>query len=411
MSSAIGGSVAGEAVRRGELGRGLLGVLNLAATFGITSALWFVLLDPNGVLKLYTPMYGFSLVTVLVAVLVAMARVGEGWPFRQSRLPAPLRGAVGTVLALAITAAVVHGFFWGFLGRYGVTYFSPRAIIAAGGVGAEFFNARENASTAIVYLAAAFLWVSLVLSLGFGAWPWQSTTAGVRGFSRLSVAALLAAVAYAVLFHPHVTQLFYPAQIMAGVPPWWAEWAQTGSAYFNLGWMMSAVAVLVVAEVIWGGWPWRLLGADGGPLRGAVAFAGSLLAGGALFAVALKAMSAAWGEPFQGGQYTDAPYFRHLHAAEISGFVVLAAFALDASFGAARRGAGRALRTVVALAAAAALYVFYYSSAATRLLGKVPGIAQPEDTPLVWTLLFLAVVLVERDLFGGWPLRREEADP
>jgi hypothetical protein len=411
MSSAMGGSVAaGDAVRRGELGRRLLGALNLAATFGITSALWLVLLNPNGIVKLYTPMYGFSLVTVLVAVLVAMARVGEGWPFRASRLPAPVRGALGTVLAVAITALVVHGFFWGFLGRYGVTYFSPRAIIAAGGVGAEFFNARENASTAIVYLAAAFLWVSLVLSLGFGAWPWQSTTAGVRGFSRLSVATLLAVVAYAILYHPHVTQLFYPAQIMAGVPPWWAEWAQTGSAYFNLGWMMCAVAVLVVADVIWGGWPWRLLGGEGGPLRGAAAFAGSLLAGGALFALALKLMSAAWGEPFQGGQYTDAPYFRHLHAAELSGFVVLAAFALDASFGTARSAAGRALRTAVALAAAAALYVFYYSSAATRLLGKVPGIAQPEDTPLVFTLLFLAVVLVQRDLFGGWPLRTEEGD-
>jgi hypothetical protein len=61
------------------------------------------------------------------------------------------------------------------------------------------------------------------------------------------------------------------------------------------------------------------------------------------------------------------------------------------------------------VAGAAALHLFYYSSAATRLLGKVPGIAQPEDTSLVWTLLFLAVVLVQRDLFAGWPLRRPEA--
>jgi hypothetical protein len=197
---------------------------------------------------------------------------------------------------------------------------------------------------------------------------------------------------------------------MAGVPPWWAELAQTGSAYFNLGWVMTAMAVLVVAEVAWGGWPWRLLG-EGGPLRGLAAFTGSLLAGGALFAASLKVMSIFWGEPFQGGQYTDAPYFRHLHAAEVAGFLVLAAFALDTFFGAARSAAGRAARTAVVLAGAAALYVFYYSSAATRLLGKVPGIAQPEDTSLVWTLLFLSVVLVQRDLFGGWPLRRDEAVP
>jgi hypothetical protein len=402
-------AVAGE-VRGGALAGPVLGAVNLAAAFGVTWALWLVVLHPNGVLKLYTPMYGFSLVTVFVAVLVAMARVGEGWPFRGSRLAAPVRGALATALAVALTALVVHGFFWGFLGRFGVTYFSPTAIIAAGGVGAEFTNARENASTAIVYFAAAFLWLSLVLSLGFGSWPWQSAPPNVRAFSRLSVATLLAVVAYAVLFHPHVTQLFYPAQIMAGVPPWWAELAQTGSAYFNLGWVMTAMAVLVVAEVAWGGWPWRLLG-EGGPLRGLAAFTGSLLAGGVLFAASLKVMSVFWGEPFQGGQYTDAPYFRHLHAAEVAGFLVLATFALDTFFGAARSAAGRAVRTAVVLAGAAALYVFYYSSAATRLLGKVPGIAQPEDTSLVWTLLFLSVVLVQRDLFGGWPLRRDEAVP
>jgi hypothetical protein len=399
---------AGETPARGGISALLLGGVNLGAAFGVTWGLWLVFLHPNGVLKLYTPMYGFSLVAVLVAVLVAMARVGEGWPFSGSRLPLPLRGVLATVLAVALTVLVVHGFFWGFLGRFGVTYFSPQAIISAGGVGAEFFNARENASTAIVYLAAAFLWFALVLSLGFGSWPWRASPPAVRGFSRGAVATLLAVVAYAVLFHPHVTQLFYPAQTMAGVPPWWAEVAQSGSAYFNLGWMMATVAVLVFAEVIWGGWPWRLLGAEGGALRGAVAFAGSLVAGGGIFALSLAAMNAAWGEPLQGGQYTDAPYFRHLHAAEIAGFVLLATFALDAYFGAPRSLATRAGRSAFALGGAALLHVFYYSDVATRLLGKVPGMAQPEDTPLVFTLLFLAVVLVQRDLFERWPLRRPE---
>lgn len=411
MTTAIvGGERHAEAAPRRELAGLLFGGVNLAAAFAATAALWYVLLHPNGVLKLFTPMYGFSLVTVLVAVLVAMARVGEGWPLHASRLAPPVRGALRTAAAVALTWLVVHGFFWGFLGRYGVTYFSPRAIIAAGGVGAEFFNARENASTAIVYLSAAFLWLALALSVGLGRWPWGATSTGVRAFSRLSVTALLTVIAYAVLFHPHVTQLFYPAQTMAGVPPWWAEVAQTGSAYFNLGWMMTAVAVLVLAEVAWGGWPWARLGVDG-PRRGLAAFVGSLAAGGVLFVVSLRVMTATWGEPFQGGQYTDAPYFRHLHAAELSGFVVLSVFALDTYFGTPRGLAARAVRTAIALAGAAALHAFYYSAAATWLLGKVPGMAQPEDTPLVWTLLFLAVVLAQRDLFGGWPLRRAEAAP
>jgi hypothetical protein len=408
MTTAItqGAGAVEEAVRPQQGARLALGVANLAGAFLLTWALWFLLLHPNGVLKLYTPMYGFSLVTVLAAVLVAMGPGAEGWPFAAWRAPPPVRGLVATAVAVALTALVVHGFFWGFLGRFGVTYFSPRAIVAAGGVGAEFFNARENASTAIVYVSAAFLWVTLVLSLGFRAWPWEGATPGVRAFSRLSLAALLTVVAYAVLFHPHVTQLFYPAQIMAGVPPWWADLAQTGSAYFNLGWMLPAVAVLVVAEVVWAGSPWTFLGRGRPALRGVVALAGSLAVGGALLAVALLVMSAAWGEPFQGGQYTDAPWFRYLHAAELAGFVALAAFALDTYFGTPRTTSGRALRTLLVAAGAALLHVYYYSWAATRMLGKVPGIGQAEDTSLVFTLLFLAIVLAQRELFAGWPLRR-----
>jgi hypothetical protein len=408
MSTAItqGASTGEGAVPRRAVTRLLLGAANLAAAFVLTWALWHVLLNPNGVVKWYTPMYGFSLVAVLVAVLVAMGPGADGWPFRSWRVPVPLRGAVATLVAVALTAFVVHGFFWGFLGRYGITYFSPQAIVAAGGVGAEFYNARENASTAIVYLSAAFLWVTLTLSVGFGAWPWQASSPGVRAFSRLSVAALLAGLAYAVLFHPHVTQLFYPAQIMAGVPPWWAERAQTGSAYFNLGGMLSAVAVLVVVHVIWDGAPWRALGRSRPVLQGLAALVGSVAIGTVLFELALAVMERAWGEPFQGGQYTDAPYFRYLHAGELAGFLVLATYALDAYFGSPRAWAGRILRTLFAAAGAGLLYVWYYSEAATRMLGKVQGIAQAEDTPLVFTLLFLAVVLVQRDLLERWPLSR-----
>jgi hypothetical protein len=383
----------------------IAGALNAVAILALSSALWFVFLHPNGVLKLYTPMYGFSLVAVLAAVIVSMGRIADGWPLHRTRWPRPARGLALTAGAIALTALVVYAFFWGFLGRYGVTYFSPPAIVAAGGVGAEFFNARENASTAIVYFTTAFLWFAVVVPVGFGAWPWERLETGARAFSRLLLVALLAVVAYAVLFHPHVTQLFHPAQTFAGVPPWWAGLAQTGSAYFNLGWVLTSVALLVCADLLWGDVLWRRFGSEG-PARGLAAFAGSLVLGLLLFAAGLWAMTAVWGEPFQGGQYTDAPYFRHLHVAEVAGFAMLTAYALDTFFGKARTGGQRLLWTVLTLAGAAALHVAYYSPLATRVLGKVPGMAQPEDTPLVWTLLVLALVLVQRDFFAGWPLRR-----
>lgn len=385
--------------------RRVLGAVNLGVAFLVTWALWYVFLHPNGVLKLYTPMYGFSLVVVLATVIVAMATFGEGWPRLGGLSSRPVRGAVRTAIAVALTLLVVRGFFWSFLGRYGVTYFSPGAIVAAGGVGAEFFNARENASTAIVYLSAAFLWVGMVLTMGLGSWPWRAETPGVRAFSRIALIGLLSIVAYAILFHPHVTQLFYPAQIMAGVPPWWEGVARTGSAYFNLGWVMASVAVLVVADVLWGGWPWRALGPDGGWLRGVFTLAGSLALGALLFILLERGMTTAWGEAFQGGQYTDAPSFRHLHVAEIAGFIMLATFALDTYFPGGAGFTRRLVRTGIAGLGATGLYAFYYSAAANRLLGKVQGVAQPEDTPLVWALLFLSVVLVQRDFFEGWPLQ------
>jgi len=388
----------------------VLAAVNLAGAFLVTWAVWYVFLHPNGVMKLYTPMYGFSLVVVLTTVVVAMASFGEGWPRLEGVASRPVRGVARSAIAVVLALLVVHGFFWSFLGRYGVTYFSPRAIVAAGGVGAEFFNARENASTAIVYLSAAFLWIGMVLTIGFGTWPWSASTPGVRAFSRLTLAGLLAVVAYAILFHPHVTQLFYPAQIMAGVPPWWEGIARTGSAYFNLGWVMAAVAVLVVTDVLWGGWPWRLLGTEGGWLRGAFAFAGSLALGALLFVALERGMTAFWGEAFQGGQYTDAPSFRHLHVAEIASFLVLAAFAVDTYFPGGVGFVPRLLRTAIAGVATAALYVFYYSAAANRMLGKVQGVAQPEDTPLVWSLLFLTVVLVQRDFFARWPMAERRVE-
>jgi hypothetical protein len=117
-----------------------------------------------------------------------------------------------------------------------------------------------------------------------------------------------------------------------------------------------------------------------------------------------------WFEPFEGGQYTDAPYFRYLHAGEISGFVVLAAFIVKTYFNNIVNVGPlvvRALiRTALACGGGGLFYLFYYSPASTMLLGKVPGIAQPEDTPLVWTLLFLSVVMIQADFFRGWPLAR-----
>lgn len=390
----------------------LFGLVNLVVAFAFVWLLWYVFLHPNGVMALYTPMYGFSLIVVLVSSIVLIAKVIDGYPLDESAMGDLPRGCALTAAALILTWVLVYGFFWGFVGRFGITYFSPHSIVRAGGTGAEIFNARENASTAIVYVFTAFLWVAMLWSVGFGKWPWREATAGGRALAKLSTVGLLSTIAYVVLFHPHVSYLFYPAQTMAGVEPWWSGFAQTSSAYFNLGLLLCMVLWLVISDLLWEGYPWTLLdgSGEGGFARGVAALAGSVVLGAVTYWIVLKGMDFVWYEPFEGGQYTDAPYFRYLHAGEIAGFVILSAFIIKTYFAnivhAGSLAARAGIRTAAAAVGGALFYVFYYSPASTLLLGKVPGVAQPEDTPLVWTLLFLAVVMIQAEFFRGWPLKR-----
>jgi len=64
------------------------------------------------------------------------------------------------------------------------------------------------------------------------------------------------------------------------------------------------------------------------------------------------------------------------------------------------------IRTLIVIGGGILFHLFYYSNATTFFLGKVPGIAQPDDTPLVWVILFLSIIVVHVDFFEGWPLKK-----
>ena len=101
-------------------------------------------------MKLYTPMYGFSLIVVFLSGIILMAKVLE-WPAWYNRLfkrDNPItKGILLTVIAFLLMIGLNYIVFWGFIGKFGVAYFSPDSIVASGGIGAEPFVARENAST------------------------------------------------------------------------------------------------------------------------------------------------------------------------------------------------------------------------------------------------------------------------
>ncbi len=395
------------------------GVTSLVVVVGIVCLLWYLLLHPNGVMKLYTPMYGFSLVAVLLSAVVLISKLGECYPFGASTPELSVRigkGVILTIVAVLLTLIITYWLFWGFIGRFGVAYFSPQSIVASGGTGAEPFNARENASTAIVYFAAAFLWWALAWTSGFRQWPWLGCSRRLVAASRFFAVMFFTIITYVILFHPHVCYLFFPPQNKAGVEPWWASFAGTGSAFFSLGVVLCSLAWITVSELLWEGYPGRFVDrdAEGALSSGIVTIAMSLILGLITLLILLNVMTYVWMEPFEGGQYTDAPYFRYIHAAEISGFVILAAFILKTYFNNFPNGLGMfarsVVRTALAFAGGAILYIFYFSSASTLLLGKVPGMAQPDDTPLVWTMLFLSVVMIQADFFEGWPMGKSDTE-
>ncbi|MCB2192061.1 MAG: hypothetical protein KQI62_10880 [Deltaproteobacteria bacterium] len=392
----------------------LYGLINLAVIFCIVWFLWYVFMHADGVMKLYTPMYGFSLVTVLVASVILLSKV-LGWPSEPQKALAAgsaiAQGILGAAISVAIMYVGYYLVFWLFIGKYGVAYFSPSAMVAGGGTGAEPWNAREWASTAILYFTTAFLWWALVWNLGFGRWPWQSDSRWVTGWSRLFVVSFFSIVTFALLFHPHVCLLFPEAQKMVGAKPWWESWADTSSAFFGLGVVLCTLWWVVFSDLFWEGRPWSWFSRDGegNLLKGVITFLATLAMGLITVYILTAIFNAIWMEPYIGGQYTDGPDWRFIHMAELAGFFILFAFIWKYYFNNFPATGPLLLRAVVrsliGLAGGMLIYWFYYSPLTKFFLGKVHGWAQPDDKPLVWTLLFLAVVLIQAEFFHNWPLR------
>lgn len=392
----------------------IVGILTFFGVAIFTILAWYIFFNPKGIMKLYTPMYGFAMVVTLLAMVVTLAKTFEGWPMRNNLdTSIPLVKGVGlSAISLVLTWVMMFGVFHNIIGKYGVTYFSPTAIMATGEIGTEIFNARENSSTAIIYFFAVYIWLSIAWKSSFRNWPWGSQQLSVVGFSRLMTVMSFSIIFYAIFFHPHIGYLFSPPQTLSAVAPWWENIADTSSAYFNLGWVVCTAAILVMSESLWEGYPWKLANGDEGSLiSGLFGVFGSVAAGIIMMYVMKVGMELYWGEPFIGGQYLDAPYFRYLHAAEMSGFLILATYIVSFYLGNLASEAKLifriTMRTIAAIVIALLIMWFYYA-AGPIFLGTVPGIAQPEDTPLCWTFLMLSIVMMHRYFFSGYPLNTRE---
>jgi AAT family amino acid transporter len=396
----------------------LLGMITFVGSFLLVWLLWYVFMNPNAVLKLYTPMYGFALVVFFVAAILLVTHVAYFYPFGDpsSGQRSLGQGVLLTLICIGVMLLLFFGVFWGFLGRLGIAYFSPKSIVAGGGVGAEFFVARENACTAMIYYMTAFVWMAIFWKAGFGRWPWGKASASVAAWSRFFTLFFFVNIIYVVFFHPHVCSLFYPAQDKAGVLPWWDEAAGTGSAFVWLGLIICIIYWLITFEELWEGAPFHRLEKNGEPTfaKGLIVFIASVLFGILMVYVLTRIFNVFWDEPFVGGQYTDGTDFRFIHTGEIAGLFILAAFILKNYFNNFPNFGNiwirAAARTIISMAFGLLFYAFYYSPLATFFLAKVSGIAQPGDTPFVWTFLYISIIMVHGQFFNTWPLKTAAKD-
>ena len=103
------------------------GLINFVVVFGIVWLLWYIFMNPNTVMKLYTPMYGFALLVVMLSSIVLIANVAGYYPFAEPSADGNRvgRGILLTVAAFILMLFIHYVIFWYFIGQLGIAYFSP----------------------------------------------------------------------------------------------------------------------------------------------------------------------------------------------------------------------------------------------------------------------------------------------
>ena len=387
-------------------------LVNVVALLSVFYVTWWIFQDPRGIFRLYTPYVGYMYTRWLLIILIWMVYIFQFWPMRRSQLDSwhpLLKAAVAIPVAVLIMMLVIHGFFHGLLGNYGIAYFDaertkdlPRMT--------QFF-AEEYAALAILMFAALASWLAPAWVVGMERAPWQNEKQPVQGITILVVTFFIATILYFVTMHPHMGILYYPWQYFTSIaPPYWEEFANTVSGNFHISWIMCATVVVWLVETIWERYPFRMI--ENAWLRRLATFFGILAIAWAFHLFLYFAQELFIGETIRGTRNDNAPDWRWLHVGEMMIFMLLPALYINFYCGNWPKKFSTPVnlfvRTAITFTAGVALMVFYYNIS-HLVLGTQRGISQPEQFPMIPTIWLINIMLVHHWYMDNWPAWRKVA--
>lgn len=379
---------------------------NLLLALVVFYITWWIFQDPRGYLRLYTPYVGYNYTRWLLIVLIWVAYIFDFWPFRRewmARTHPLLKGTILTLLSTATLLVLIKGFFEGLLGNYAIAYFNPDQLVKLPGV-TRFF-AEEYAATACLMFAAIASWLSPAWIVAMEEAPWKGLAQPVRGLSIWITTFFLSTLVYFMTMHSHMGILYYPWQYFTAItPPYWEQFANTVSGNFHIAWIMCCTVVVWLVETIWERYPFSMIKSPW--TRRLATFFGIIAISLALCFFFWFAQELAWGDAIRGHRRDAAPDWRWLHVGETAIFFLLPALLLNFYFDNWPRKYSTPVnvlvRSLITVAAGLVIYALYYRFS-HEFLGTQKGFSHPQQFPMIPTIWFINIMLINHWFMDNWP--------
>lgn len=381
-------------------------LVSLVLTLAVFYVTWWIFQDPRGLMRMYTPFVGYMYTRWWLIVLIWMVYLFNYWPFRTGWVEKshPLvKGALLTLVSVAVLLVLIKGFFEGILGNFGLAYFNPERLTELKSV-TEFF-AIEYAALACLMFAAIASWLSPAWVVACEEVPWTGMKQPGKGISILVMTFFLSTIVYFITMHSHMAILYHPWQEFTAItPPYWEKFANTVSGNFHVSWIMCCTVTVWLVETIWERYPFNLIKTAWA--RRLVAFFGIIAIAFAIHFFLYFVQELTYGPAIRGTRRAFAPDWRWLHVGEMAVFFLVPALFINFYCGNWPKKYSLPInvlvRTAVTLMAAVLLYIFYYKTS-HLFLGTQKGFSHPQQFPMIPTIWLINIWLVHHWFMDNWP--------